>query len=186
LLDWSDSSFYNVIVSLSVVFFLYHFEYRVVGVDACIVHLCSVYSHLIYAISLQCVQMLSLSLRFKARRTTDCNWVESTTGCYNIIYVYTCIINGTKTRLKLNSEHTARYHSNLFKYSCDGNTSKFLWLHNSITSIHSHRGKLAQAIAFLFEVQQEHVNNLGLGHWTAWLRSSFPFPFCKFRESILN
>jgi hypothetical protein len=57
---------YNVIVSLSVAFFLYYFEYRVVGVDACIVHLYSVISHLIYITSLECVHVLPFLWVFKA------------------------------------------------------------------------------------------------------------------------
>jgi hypothetical protein len=60
-----------MIVSLSVVFFLYYFKYRVVGVDACIVHLYSVFSHLIYIISLQCVQVLSHSLCFSDFHRVD-------------------------------------------------------------------------------------------------------------------
>jgi hypothetical protein len=47
LLGWTDSAICNMIVSLSVVHFLYYLEYRVVGVDACILHLYSVFSHLI-------------------------------------------------------------------------------------------------------------------------------------------
>jgi hypothetical protein len=64
LLGWTDSSFYNVIVSLSVVCYMYYLEFRVVGVDACVVHMQSVFTHLIYIISLQCVQVLSFSLCF--------------------------------------------------------------------------------------------------------------------------
>jgi hypothetical protein len=32
-LSWTGPSFYNVFLSLSVIYFLYHLEYRVVGVD---------------------------------------------------------------------------------------------------------------------------------------------------------
>jgi hypothetical protein len=40
-----------VILSLSVVYFLYYLEYRVVGVDACVIHLQSVSTHLIYIVT---------------------------------------------------------------------------------------------------------------------------------------
>jgi hypothetical protein len=52
LLGWTDSSFYSMIVSLSVVYWLYYLEYWVVDVNACVVHLQSVFSHVICVISL--------------------------------------------------------------------------------------------------------------------------------------
>jgi hypothetical protein len=37
-LSWTGP-FCNIFLSLSVVYFLYHFEYRVVGFDVCVIHL---------------------------------------------------------------------------------------------------------------------------------------------------
>jgi hypothetical protein len=60
-LDWF--SFYNMFMLLYVVY-LYHLEYWVVGVDVYVVHLQSVFTHLMYSILLQCVQMFSFPLCF--------------------------------------------------------------------------------------------------------------------------
>jgi hypothetical protein len=64
LLDWTGFSFIMWFLSLSVVYFLYYLEYRVVGVDVRVVHLQSVSTHLIHIISLQCVQVFSFSFCF--------------------------------------------------------------------------------------------------------------------------
>jgi hypothetical protein len=53
-LGWAGSSFCNMFLSLSSVYFLYQLEYWVVGVD---VHLQSIFTHPIYMIFHQCVQM---------------------------------------------------------------------------------------------------------------------------------
>jgi hypothetical protein len=48
LLGWTGSSFVMWFLSLSVVYFLYYLEYRVVGVDVCLIHLQSISAHLLY------------------------------------------------------------------------------------------------------------------------------------------
>jgi hypothetical protein len=77
-----------MIVSLSVVFFLYYFEYRVVGVDECVVHLYSVFSHLIYIISLQCVQVLSLSLCIFAIMLLTKQWKHYESEGWNLCWLH--------------------------------------------------------------------------------------------------
>jgi hypothetical protein len=44
-------SFIMCFLSLSVIYFLYHLEYWVMGVDVCVVHLQSVFTHLIYIVT---------------------------------------------------------------------------------------------------------------------------------------
>jgi hypothetical protein len=58
-LSWTGPSFCSVFLSLSVVYFLYYLEYRVVGVDVCDIHLQSFFTRLVYMIFLQCIQKLS-------------------------------------------------------------------------------------------------------------------------------
>jgi hypothetical protein len=63
-LSWTGPSFCSVFSSLSVVYFLYYFEYRVVGVDGCVIHLQSFITRLVYMIFFQCIQMFSFFFNY--------------------------------------------------------------------------------------------------------------------------
>jgi hypothetical protein len=92
-LDWFF--LYNVFLSLSVVQFLYHLEYRVVGVDVCVVHLQSVLTHLIYMILLQCVHMFPFPRYFQnfhgISHTPICCYIYRSV-CDVSIYCWLCFL----------------------------------------------------------------------------------------------
>jgi hypothetical protein len=84
--SWTDPSFCSAFLSLSVVYLLYYFEYRVVGLDVCVVHLQSFFTRLVYVIFLHCIQMSSFLLRFQ-----NCRGVGYTSTCmsrFNMWFEY--------------------------------------------------------------------------------------------------